>query len=178
MEKYQRMRELAGEQAGAGARGPRIGPAADTFPENLTHDVTRPAQTAPGLHWSTRYLGRPFHPLTHDCADLVVDVLRTEFGRTLTLPGRAATVRGRDAQITDLAYRFGRPVAAPAEGDVALMRAAGRRYGVGHHVGVWCCPDGRSSFVLHCAARIGTCLHPVGALADRGYELQMVYRCL
>ena len=133
--------------------------------------------TAAGPHWSTRYLGRPFHPFEHDCADLVVAVLREQFGIGISLPGRAATLRGRDAQITDLAWRYGRPVGTPAEGDVALMRAAARRFGVGHHVGVCCLPDGRTHHVLHCAARLGTCLHPLGALADRGYELQMVYRC-
>ena len=122
-------------------------------------------------------MGRPYHPVTFDCADLVAAVLREEFAYEVSLPGRAATLRGRDRQIQDVAYLHGRPVPVPAEGDVVLMRAAGRQRGVGHHVGLWCLPDGATHHVLHCVAGLGTCLHPVAGLAARGYELRGVYRC-
>lgn len=122
-----------------------------------------------------RYLGRPWSP-EHDCADLVVDVAREQLGVQVALPGRAASQRGRDAQVQALAGALCVPVDRPAEGDVVLMRVVGRRRDVGHHVGVWCQPAGHGPHVLHCAAGAGTCLHAVADLAERGYEVTGVYR--
>ena len=126
----------------------------------------------------SRYLGRPFLPGVYDCAVLVVDVSREQFGMRVRLPGRAASLRARDAQIAAFAAALARPVDTPASGDVVLMRAVGRRRSVGHHVGVYYRPPGGQPHVLHCAAGAGTCLHPVAGLEARGYEVTGVYRWL
>lgn len=124
------------------------------------------------------YLGRPYVPGRYDCADLVVDVAREQLGLEVALPGRAASLRARDAQIETLTTALAHPVDTPAEGDVVLMRAIGRRHPVGRHVGVWVHPPGHPPHVLHCAAGAGTCLHPAAGLDARGYEVTGVYRWL
>ena len=105
----------------------------------------------------------------------MADVARERFGVQAALPGAAASMRGRDRQIRAAAAELGRPVQTPAEGDVVLMRAAGRRHEVGHHVGVWCDVDG-AHHVLHLPAGAGACLHAVDELPARGFEITEVCR--
>ena len=126
----------------------------------------------------TPYLGRPYVQGEYDCADLVVDVAREQLGVRLTLPGRAASQRGRDLQIAALTAALAEPVDTPAEGDLVLMRVTGRRHEVGRHAGVWHHPPGHAPHVLHCAGGAGTCLHPVAGLEARGYQITGVYRWL
>lgn len=123
-----------------------------------------------------RYLGRAWIDGRYDCADLVVEVARIELGLEIALPGRAASQRGRDAQTPALVGALCVAVDEPADGDVVLMRAAGRRHAVGHHVGVWHHPAGHEPHVLHCAAGAGTCCHPLSSLPDRGWDVTGVYR--
>lgn len=125
-------------------------------------------------HWSGAYLGRPYVEGCYDCADLAADVLADRFGVRLRLPGRAASVRGLDAQIA-AALDHDLPASAePAEGDVVLMRVLGRRYGVGHHVGVWC-DLGGVPHVLHLPAGGGACLHALDDLPRRGWEVMGIH---
>ena len=131
----------------------------------------------PAGHWAEGYVGRPHVAGAHDCADLVEAVMAERFGRRLALPGRAAGPRGRDAQVAALAGVFAAPCADPREGDAVLMRQAGRRRAVGHHIGVWCAPGG-APHVLHCLAGAGTCLHALAALPAYGLEAVGVYRWL
>ena len=128
-----------------------------------------------GAHWSAAYIGRRYVPGRYDCADLVADVLESEFGVRHHLPGRAASVRGLDAQIDAELGRALRAASEPAEGDVVLMRVVGRRRGVGHHVGVWCRVDG-AAHVLHLPAGVGAALHRLRDLPGRGWEVMGVYR--
>ena len=81
-------------------------------------------------HWSDKYLGRPYLRGEFDCADLVVEVARAEFGRAVALPRHAEGVRARDRQIEELTGALGRQLDAAAgetlqDGDIALMKAAG-----------------------------------------------------
>ena len=117
--------------------------------------------TAPE-HWSAAWLGRPWVEGAHDCVDLVTAVLDAEFGRRIAAPPRAAGVRARDRQVAALARDHAARVVAPCEGDIALLRLAGRRVGA-HHVGVWCAPRG-VAHILHCMRGLGTVLHGVGSL--------------
>lgn len=126
------------------------------------------------MHWAERYVGRPYVEGAHDCAHLVVAVMAERFGRHIDLPAHATGVRARDAQIDALRACLAVPVDAPAEGDAVLMRIAGRRRALGHHIGVWC--DAGTPSVLHCLAGLGTCLHPLRRLAQHGLEVTGVYR--
>ena len=131
-------------------------------------------------HWSDKYLGRPYLRGTQDCAHLLVTVQQAEFGRTVRLPQHAAGVRARDAQMAALTAALTRPLTAgecPQDGDAALMRAAGRRLSLGHHVGIIACLPG-APCVLHCQAGVGTVRHPLTDLARRRLELTGVYRWL
>ncbi len=124
-------------------------------------------------HWSEEYLARGYREGAYDCADLVADVQRERFGRDLALPSRALGVRGRDVQMRAMSSAYARPADDPAEGDLVLMRAAGRRTDIGHHVGVLCLVRGRRH-VLHCRP-VGTCLHPLDGLGRHGIELVGIY---
>ena len=127
-------------------------------------------------HWTERYIGRPHVEGRFDCADLVVLVMRERFGRTVELPAHGAGVRAWDAQIAALKGELAAPVDDPREGDAALMRAAGRRRALGHHIGVWCDAGLAEPHVLHCLAGLGVVLHPARSLPAHGLEAVGVYR--
>lgn len=127
------------------------------------------------MHWSERYIRRSYAK-EYDCADFVRDVMAEQFGRDLPLPSiHAAYTRERDRQMRCAAEALAEPVDAPREGDAVLMRAAGRRRDLGHHVGVWCDIGGRPH-VLHRMAGIGAVLHPIDRLV--GLEVAGIYRWL
>ena len=126
-------------------------------------------------HWTEAYIGWPYVEGRFDCADLVVLVMREQFGRTIELPVHAEGTRARDAQIAALKDELATPVADACEGDAALMRATGRKRVLGHHIGVWCDAAGEPH-VLHCIKGLGTCLHPVRSLETHGLELTGCYR--
>ena len=133
-------------------------------------------------HWSDKYLGRPYLRGEFDCADLVVEVARTEFGRAVALPRHAESVRARDRQIEQLTGALGRQLDAAAgetlrDGDIALMKAAGRRLSLGHHIGVVAVLP-LASCVLHCLAGVGVVRHPIDFLAERQLTLTGIYRWL
>lgn len=137
-------------------------------------------------HWAERWIGRG---RDGDCADFVASVQRVEFGRDVALPpSRPSGHRGRDLAMasaaSQLAVRRGKcadcgaacnACVAPQEGDLVLLRAAGRQRSVGHHAGVWCAPGGQPS-VLHRLDGLGGCLHPLRAVP--GLEVEGVYRWL
>ncbi len=129
------------------------------------------------MHWAEAYVGRAYVEDRFDCAHLVAEVLRERFGRDIALPSHATGVRGRDAQIAALKGTFAAETVTPIEGDAVLMRAAGRRRGLGHHIGIWCDIAG-TPHVLHCLKGIGACLHPLRALGRHGLETTGVYRWL
>lgn len=127
-----------------------------------------------GVHWAESWLGWS----DGDCADLVRAVMLDRYGLDVPLPSaRAAGVRGRDGQIAATADALAAPVDDPREGDVVVMRAAGRRRSLGHHVGVRC-DVGGVPHVLHRLEGAGTCLHRLDGLAAAGLEATGTYRWL
>ena len=129
-------------------------------------------------HWAERYVGRAYVEGAFDCADLIVLVLREQFGREIALPAHPAGMRDRDRLIGALTGEYAVPIIEPREGDAVLMRAAGRRRVTGHHIGLWCrigAPQG-APYVLHCLKGAGTCLHAMRALKSHGLEVTGVYR--
>ena len=126
------------------------------------------------MHWAESWLGWS----DGDCADLVRAVVLERYGLAVPLPSaRAAGVRGRDAAIAASAEALAQPVDDPREGDVVVMRAAGRKRSLGHHVGVFC-DVGGVPHVLHRLAGAGTCLHRIDRLALHGLEATGVHRWL
>ncbi len=134
---------------------------------------TLTARPAPP-HWTARWVGEP----APDCAALVTAVLRAEFGCELALPAAPGGIRANDAAIgAALEACLARPLAegeTPRDGDGVLMRAPGRRTGIGHHIGIYAAlPD---PAVLHWRPGIGTVLHHLRDLPARGLELAGLYR--
>ena len=143
--------------------------------------VAKPGDGA-AAHWSDKYLGRPYLRGEFDCADLVVEVARAEFGRVVALPSHAEGVRARDEQIERLTGELGRRLDRAAgdvwdDGDIALMKSAGRRLSLGHHIGVVAVLP-LAVCVLHCQAGVGVVRHPIDFLAARQLELTGIYRWL
>ena len=133
-------------------------------------------------HWSDKYLGRLYLRGKFDCADLVVEVARAEFGRVVALPSHAEGVRARDEQIERLTGELGRRLDRAGgdviqDGDIALMKSAGRRLSLGHHIGVVAVLP-LAVCVLHCQAGVGVVRHPIDFLAARQLELTGIYRWL
>ena len=133
-------------------------------------------------HWSDKYLGRPYLRGRFDCADLVVEVAQAEFGRAVALPRHAEGVRARDRQIEELTGVLGRRLdgaagEVPHDGDVVLMKAAGRRLSLGHHIGVVAALP-LAACVVHCLAGVGVVRHSLDCLAERGLALTGFYRWL
>ena len=123
------------------------------------------------MHWSRRWIGRPYVAGRYECTDFVEEVLAAEFGHSLALP-RADGVRARDRLIAALTGDYARPPdRPPEEGDGVLLQAAGRR-GVGQHIGLWCAPAGVPS-VLHCESGMGGIVHALARL--RGLEVVGIY---
>jgi len=139
--------------------------------------------------WAEAWVGRE----APDCAALARMVLAEEFGRDVPLPsapaparpqtpGRAgvAALRRNDAAIRaalagdgDIARPLGRGE-APCDGDGVLMRAAYRRYGIGHHIGIYVA--GTDPACLHWRRGLGGALHRLRDLPARGLEVMGVYR--
>ena len=143
--------------------------------------AARPGDGA-AAHWSDKYLGRPYLRGEFDCADLVVEVARAEFGRAVALPRHAEGVRARDRQIEQLTGALGRQLDGAAgetlqDGDIALMKAAGRRLSLGHHIGVVAVLP-LAACVLHCLAGVGVARHPLDCLTERQLTLTGIYRWL
>lgn len=133
-------------------------------------------------HWSDKYLGRPYLRGEFDCADLVVEVAQAEFGRAVALPRHAESVRARDKQIERLTGELGRRLDGaagelPQDGDIVLMKAAGRRLSLGHHIGLVAVLP-LAVCALHCLAGVGVARQPIDCLAARGLEVTGFYRWL
>jgi cell wall-associated NlpC family hydrolase len=99
------------------------------------------------MHWSTKYIGKPYKLGDADCAALVADVRENEF-KTL-VPDFVKTYREntrlkRVEQLESLAKEATERTENPQEGDVVLMMCRGRP----SHVGVYCFVDGENC-VLH-----------------------------
>ena len=147
----------------------------------VSAQAARPGAGA-AAHWSDKYLGRPYLRGEFDCADLVVEVARAEFGRAVALPRHAEGVRARDRQIEQLTGELGRRLDRAdgdviQDGDIVLMKAAGRRLSLGHHIGVAAMLP-LAACVLHCLAGVGVARHPLDCLAARQLTLTGIYRWL
>lgn len=120
-------------------------------------------------HWSDAYIGRPYLADAADCATLVCDVARDQFGVAVpaAATARAASALGRARLLEDLIAAHGARVAAPQEGDVALLRCAGRN----SHVGVVCRIAGET-WILHAARNAGAVVrHRLRDLAHEGLSV-------
>jgi len=85
-------------------------------------------------HWSDRYVGEPYEPLTRDCAAFAARVQLEVFGRTVKLPQLGtddyrAIARGVSARAHEVVVRTD----TPADGDGVLMM--GRGYI--NHIGIY-----------------------------------------
>lgn len=126
-------------------------------------------------HWAESYVGRQYAADGDDCAALACDVWREVFGGTL--PAMANTPRSesrlqRCRQIDTAIAEMLDQVAVPKEGDVVLMKSAGRL----EHVGVYALIGGEG-WVLHALFNAGhVVLHRLRDLPREGLGVAGFYR--
>lgn len=126
------------------------------------------------MHWTAKWLGRPWVAGSYQCEDFVAEVLREEFGLDVPKGLRGAEERSWDRQLSEHAARCWALTVSPADGDGALMistAAAGRRF---YHVGVYVAA--RPALVLHCPRGGASVLQLVGELGAHALRLEGVYR--
>lgn len=105
------------------------------------------------MHWSDKYLGRPYRIGDADCAALAVDVIETEFGGVLpdfVHEDRENTRLKRAEQLAQRSRDLIRSTDDPAEGDLVIMLCRARP----SHVGIYCVIDGEPA-VLHAMENAG-----------------------
>ena len=130
------------------------------------------------MHWTTRWLGRAWVEGEYECTDFAAEVLREEFGRAVDVPSAPAGTRARDQLLIRELRSRARPVDAPVDGDLVLMRmAAGVRLRA-WHLGLYAAGGGVAPCVLHCARDDGAQVHRIDELGVvLGYALEGYYRC-
>ena len=99
------------------------------------------------MHWSDKYIGKPYVLGEADCAALTIDVIEQEFKGTL--PEFCKTYREntrlkRVHQLRELSMQATEKTDNPVEGDIVLMNCRARP----SHIGVYCIVDKEPS-VLH-----------------------------
>lgn len=105
------------------------------------------------MHWSTKYIGQPYVAGEADCARLLCQVRREQFG--MPVPDEAEIERrasrlARVTQLTDGVEAFAVRTERPQEGDAVLMVCRGRP----SHIGVFCMV-GEEPCVLHAMENAG-----------------------
>lgn len=126
-------------------------------------------------HWTESWIGRPYVEGDADCGMLACEVWRSVFGGRVpdvAVPDRAVTRLQRNRQIDAVLSESLFPVDVPQDGDVVLMKSAGRL----EHVGVFV-RIGRESFVLHAMRNAGrVVLHRLRDLAGIGLAVVSYHR--
>ncbi|MEY2632170.1 MAG: hypothetical protein RIR00_824 [Pseudomonadota bacterium] len=125
-------------------------------------------------HWSEPYIGRAYVRGESDCAHLVCDVSKTQFG--VHVPdadevARRASRLGRTAQLVDGLREYCTQVNAPAEGDVVQIVCLGRP----GHVGIYCVVSGEDC-VLHAIEKSGVVLTRIRDFPRLFMRLEGYYR--
>lgn len=131
------------------------------------------------IHWSTKWLGKPYVEGEYDCMDFIQEVLRVDFGREIQVPTRwrGSTVRTMVREVEEL----GREVAEPRkgnryEGDGVLLKPVGFRP-TGFHIGLYALPNGEPH-VLHLVETLGAVIYPCGTMAQHGWWVEGYYQWL
>ncbi len=125
------------------------------------------------MHWSEKYMNRPYVPETGDCAAFAELVAREVLGIVPGLPGNHEdTLRSQAAQIASAKADFVDRINAPEEGHPVLLTSRGDLF----HIGVMCWVSGEW-WVLHADKSFGAVIRQrlrVMTLVD--YKIEGFYR--
>lgn len=117
----------------------------------------------------SEFFARTYDPDGFDCADLALAVQRKLFGRGFLVPANRTEAR-RQMRVIFRTHLV--ETAAPVNGDVVLMREAGRHKA--DHVGTWFLIGGEAC-VLHTTERTDTIFTRLRHLSDIGLTVENVY---
>ncbi len=124
------------------------------------------------MHWTEKYLTRPYIPKEYDCASLVCDVQRDEFGVDVPDFGERPALRSQS--YSKLLEEMDRRLTAldePTEGAIVEILSIGDL----PHVGVYSVVNGRPC-VLHNTKKYGVLITPVQELARHGWRVQGYFK--
>ena len=126
------------------------------------------------MHWTEKYIGRPYVRGIADCARLVCEVRRQEFRGEVpeeTEVVRAQSALGRALQVSDGVAVYMEVTDTPEDGDVVLVYVRGRP----SHVGVFSFLD--EPCILHATENAGmTVLHKIRDLPKYGMSVEGYYK--
>lgn len=125
------------------------------------------------MHWSDRYLNRPYVPEVGDCAAFAELVAREVLGIAPGLPGsHEDTLRAQAAQIARVKADFADRVDQPVEGHPVLLTSRGDLF----HIGVMCQLVGEW-WVLHADKSFGAVIRQrLRAMTMIDYKIEGFYR--
>lgn len=125
------------------------------------------------MHWSDRYLNRPYVPQVGDCAALAALVAREVLGIVPDLPdSHEDTLRAQAAQIARVKADFADRVGQPVEGHPVLLTSRGDLF----HIGVMCQLAGEW-WVLHADKSFGAVIRQrLRAMTMIDYKIEGFYR--
>jgi len=124
-------------------------------------------------NWTDAYIGRE-HSETYDCAALVLDVEREQFGRHVNVPSHRAFYKpgeNHNDEIVKYAFTLADKVDVPQDGDVVLMF---NRNGL-NHIGIYVDIKG-TQYVLHNIAKVGTILQKLKDITRYTLRFEGFYR--
>lgn len=127
------------------------------------------------MHWSSKWVGRPYIKKSFDCAELVREVVLCLRGIDVCLPADRDWRNATPRYLRSFAKDFAARTESPEDGDCVLMRYVGQRGEHGAHVGVYCKVAG-GDWVLHNLEGLGVIFHPIRHLGKRLLKLEGFYR--
>lgn len=127
------------------------------------------------MHWTEKYIGRVFDPLTYDCLDLAVEVANNEFNLFITSPEHVLRPinNGEQAQTIELMkHDYAIRIDEPVEGHPVVLFDRGEP----SHIGVATFVNGQWQ-CLHNLAGMGVVMERMSRMRiDAGGGIEGFYQ--
>jgi hypothetical protein len=125
------------------------------------------------MTWTNHYVGREWTD-TYDCAELVMDVLRTHYGKVVAVPSSRTYYKPGDNLnnvIDGYVQSLLEKVTPPKDGDVVLMQNGNAL----NHVGVYTLISG-IPFILHNIENVGVVCQKPREITKYSLKIEGYYR--
>ena len=126
------------------------------------------------MHWTKRYVGKPYIQGEYECPHLVQEALSREFGIEVELP-KVNWRRTKPETLAELCSPLAERTERPVKGCGVLMRVQGHWKSLGSHVGLYS-PVSGQGWVLHTMRRTGAIFVPLSSIHLYALELVGFYR--
>jgi hypothetical protein len=125
------------------------------------------------MHWSDKYIGKPYIKGEYDCICLVSEVYLNEFGKQIDLPQEKGINNiGYQKAILNNKERLAYKISKPEEGCIVLMIGKGRL----NHIGIYYLHE-NIDWVLHNSENVGHVVRTKFRLLSLvGYQVEGLYK--